>query len=254
MILEYRQLELSLPPSAAPYSSTQGTHLANLDVQIPDGNQSSLAPKQPDQKVPASECRHARIAVGLDNAHCPDCQRDFPPRSIEYKVALTSGPAPDIPVSGRVSGRERTGLPDTLPDRHWTELYSPAHRKTQYYRYVWVTSRGRLRHHHIPGGGIGASRAQENLELVKSAIARGDSPPMVLELIKSRGGKKWQQPPDSQAPQKKTLTRTQVAWVLSELSPDDLAWAIAAADLSHDHLIVAIATARDILRERLCSP
>ena len=202
-------------------------------------------------KVHPADCRNANLIVGLDHARCPDCHRDFSTRSIEYKSALCPDACPDIPPSGQASGQPQSPCPDVCPDRQWVENYSPAHRKTQYYRYVWRDERQRLHHRHIPGGGIGASRAQENLELVKSAIARGDSPPMVLELIKSRGGKKWQQPPDSQAPQKKTLTRTQVAWVLSELSPDDLAWALAAADLSDDHLIVAIATARDILRERL---
>ena len=207
--------------------------------------------EQPLQKVHPTDCRHAKLIVGLDHARCPDCHCDFLPNSKEYQFTLLPGACPEAPPSGQVSREPQPPCPNTSPDRHWTEIYSPAHEKSQYYRYVWRDRHQKLHHKHIPGGGIGASRAQELLELVRAAIARGDSPPMVLELIKSRGGKKWQQPPDSQAPQKKTLTRTQVAWVLSELSPDDLAWALAAADLSDDHLIVAIATARDILRERL---
>lgn len=78
--------------------------------------------------------------------------------------------------------------PDTVSktSNHWVEAYAPAKREQKYYRYVWMEGR-KLRHMHIPGGNAKSLEAQALKEIVENAIARGESPAMIEQLIKSRG-------------------------------------------------------------------
>lgn len=155
------------------------------------------------QMVPpsAQQCFHPRLSLGLDHAYCPDCRSSFSPRTSEYKQCLRnsssaqtsqkvcSGPGSN-PCTESVFATEQFSGPEQIypgPEhRHWTETYSPANRKSHtYYRYMWREGR-RIKHIHIPGGSaLKASRAQLNWLAVERAIASGQSPSEIIQLIKS---------------------------------------------------------------------
>lgn len=68
---------------------------------------------------------------------------------------------------------------------HWVETYAPSNcDKYEYYRYVWMEGQ-KLRHRHIPGGNIHATRATALKNKVDWAIAQKLSPNAIVEIIKS---------------------------------------------------------------------
>ncbi|MGI8500148.1 MAG: hypothetical protein ACR2LR_03295 [Hassallia sp.] len=67
---------------------------------------------------------------------------------------------------------------------HWVETYSPSNRKdNKYYRYCWKI-KGKICHCHIPGGNVRSSTAMKRKEIVIQAIADGESPQEIKQLIR----------------------------------------------------------------------
>ena len=118
----------------------------------------------------------------------PDCSKALtllPPPPNQVSGVELAPVTSDTPPPDQVSG---VTLPASTPDtlekhNHWVEVYRPNGRKTQYFRYVWMTGQ-KMHHIHIPGGHVRLPKAQSNLAVVKDAIAQSRSPAQILELIR----------------------------------------------------------------------
>lgn len=91
--------------------------------------------------------------------------------------------------SGRRGALPEQPLPEQLCSggrKHWVEPYCPSKRKNYtYYRYVWVEGQ-KLRHRHLPGGDIQNPISNALKEKVESAIAVGESPEAIKNLIQGK--------------------------------------------------------------------
>lgn len=131
-------------------------------------------------------CAHQRMHPGLDRCYCPDCRKEFLPKSQEYKDALFHPTAP-VPC-GNCTGAKSTSTQNSKRSapvqNHWVETYCSSKRKENlYYRYVWMDGR-RMRHRHIPGGNIHSPEARRKRAEVELAIALHKSPAEIEALIK----------------------------------------------------------------------
>lgn len=139
--------------------------------------------------LPLLPCAHARLSIGLDQAYCPDCCRDFKPRTPEYKRAILP-PSLVAPKDGSgVPSPEPTPEPKTgISAVHWVEVYPTKKGLHHYYRYRWLDEPDDIRsggHRHICGGHIHSAVAMARKAEIESAIALGQSPRQILYLIKS---------------------------------------------------------------------
>ena len=148
-------------------------------------------------------CTHARLSIGLDRACCPDCRREFKPKTPEYQSAMLpsrSGAVVECPPEQSVSFDSASVLGDISkpvravvecppeqskkrkPACGWIEKYSKKQR-WEYHRYCWQSGRNsKVSRLHIPSD-------SGKLLAVKSAIASGKSPLEIEQLIKSWSAK-----------------------------------------------------------------
>lgn len=140
-------------------------------------------------------CTHAQIIPGLDRAHCPDCKRDFKPRTSEYKFSLECAVVSRIPgdsaaiVQGDTFTRRPPGQfpgiasksnPSTTASG-WIEKYVTRGR-WEYHRYCWQEGRKGTPHRmHIPND-------SGKLSVVRDAVAQRRTPQEIEQLIKSWAG------------------------------------------------------------------
>ena len=143
--------------------------------------------------LPLSPCAHARLSIGLDLAYCPDCRREFKPKTPEYRSAISPS---------QIATKNGSGVPSpsltpernlVVPVTQWVESYPVKRGLHHYYRYRWLDEPGDIRsggHRHICGGNIHSVLALARKAEIENAIALGQSPRQILHLIKSWNRKK----------------------------------------------------------------
>ena len=142
----------------------------------------------PSVKTDTPVCAHQRMHFGLDRCHCPDCRKEFLPKSKEYKEALDT-PTPKSPLKiVQGDGLEPSFLhpPERFSNRiaasGWIEKYLVRGR-WEHYRYCWQPKyKGKVYRTHIP-------KDCGKLNAVQDAIALHKSPTEIEQLIKS-----WRSP------------------------------------------------------------
>ncbi|MGV0102237.1 hypothetical protein NSTCB13_00753 [Nostoc sp. DSM 114160] len=98
----------------------------------------------------------------------------------------TQNPVPEQKTPGL---GDYTDVPEHIlpvPEHlHWVEKYCPSNRKdNHYYRYCWKTG-SKIKHRHITGGSVRSQLAQHRKLEVEIAIADGQPPSEIEELIHS---------------------------------------------------------------------
>lgn len=134
-------------------------------------NASNGETDRPREVLPG--CLHPRMHIGLDQAHCPDCNRGFKPWSKEYKRLLWDTQPPlrprEVCSAEETQSRQAAG---------WVEKYRVKNR-WEYHRYCWQSGRkGKVHQTHIPCD-------SGKLTAVKEAITQGRTPQEIEQLIKS---------------------------------------------------------------------
>ncbi|BAY08611.1 hypothetical protein [Calothrix sp. NIES-2098] len=126
---------------------------------------------------------------------CPSSQEAFSPHVLEQDTAVT---LPVVEYLEKIAGDRlsvvlerdtKNAVPERIkpvPEQpQWVETYSPSKRKANtYYRYCYK-QRGKIHHIHIPGGNTRSHLAQSRKLEVESAIADGESPVEIEQLIRS---------------------------------------------------------------------
>lgn len=166
--------------------------------------------------LPLPPCAHARLSIGLDRAYCPDCHREFLPKTPEYKSAMlpraacplglaflpaTTKNGSGVPGCGSLSLVDEPQNPtpklqpeptpepfSVIPVVQWVESYPVKRGLHYYYRFRWLDDPDDIRsggHRHICGGNIHSARALARKAEIENAIALDQSPRQILHLMKS---------------------------------------------------------------------
>lgn len=102
---------------------------------------------------------------------------EAPYKSVRAQVNTDTAPEHNYPES-------EVNLDTCKPYTHWVEKYWVKRRgeKHEYYRYCWMEGRKKYRCH--IGGRVGSIGANHRKEVVIDAIAQGESPQEIKQLIR----------------------------------------------------------------------